>query len=182
VNSLTDEQLFAFIQDGDRRSLEKLFERYYQRLCRFAFQLLGDRETCEEVVSDSFVELWQKREKLEITTSVRAYLFAIVRYQSYAEGKRTGNLVQMEELNEVDSIDLDSPERHYLKGELNDKIEQAIQQLPPQCQLIYRLHKKQGLKYKEVAATLNLSVKTVENHMGRALKLIKEALEAYHNQ
>lgn len=163
---------------GDKGAFEQVFKQYYQPLCNYAGPLLKDFDEAEEVVQNVFYTMWSKRESLEITTSLKAYLYRAVhndclnklkhlkvRAHYAADYKHT-----QQEVDHSSSL---------VEKELSQQIQQAIDELPEQCGQVFRLSRFEHLKYQEIAERMGLSVKTVENHMGRALRLLRERLKDY---
>ena len=169
-----DNQIFEAVRFGDEAAYERLFRAYYPRLCGFAATLVTDREEAEEVVQTLFCRLWEQRDTLEVTTSVQAYLFRAVRNASLNHLKKvkirdaykSHNLTVMEQNHEF------QPD-HAVHSELRLALEKAIAELPEQCRLIFKMSRFEELKYKEIAEKLGISPKTVENQMGKALKVLR---------
>lgn len=163
--------------DDTKQNFEQLFHHYYEPLCRFAFSLVDSVEMAEEIVSDVFVKIWKKQENLAIKTSLRAYLFTSVRNQSidYLR-KAVRQRTQPAEICSSFPSNYDSPEERTISSELEVFIEAAIDALPPQGRKIFRLSRDNGMKYHEIADHLHISIKTVETHMGRSLKYLRERL------
>mgnify|MGYP001599472838 CR=1 FL=1 len=164
----------APIAEGDVQALEKLFKAHYRPLCGFALGYLKDADQAEDIVQELFVRLWQDREGLSITTSVKPHLFTAVRNRclnALAEKKR------MRPLDEEADDTINSEERG--EDELTERaarVQAVIEALPTERRKIFRLSRNQGLKYYEIAERLGISVKTVENQMGKALKTLREEL------
>ena len=171
---LIDNQIFDAVKTGDEAAYEQLFRAFYPRLCGFAATLVTDREEAEEVVQTLFCRLWEQRDTLEVTTSVQAYLFRAVRNASLNHLKKVKirdiykahNLVTMEQNHEF------QPD-HAVHSELRLALEKAIAGLPEQCRIIFKMSRFEELKYKEIADKLGISSKTVENQMGKALKVLR---------
>ncbi|MCS5490623.1 RNA polymerase sigma-70 factor [Algoriphagus limi] len=175
-----DQEIFNSIKLGDEKVLEMLFHEYYQPLCQYAFSILNDREEAEEVVQNSFVRIWEKRKDISIQTSAKAYLYRVVRNSCLNEIKHQKVKIQHQEWSKMDSDRLElASDTMAIRGELEQKIKEAMQKLPEQCRLIFSLSRFEELKYKEIADQLNISIKTVENQMGKALKIMREELKEY---
>nr|WP_296704460.1 RNA polymerase sigma-70 factor [Algoriphagus sp.] len=176
----TDQTIFQSIKSGDEKALEMLFKEYYQPLCRYANSYLEDSDDAEEVVQNCFIKLWEKKENINIQSSVKSYLYQTIRNSCLNEikhqkvKKNYGDMLaqQGEQYSE-------SSDQSTLKGELEEKIALALQALPQQCRLIFTMSRFEELKYQEIADQLNLSIKTVENQMGKALKLMRIQLQEY---
>lgn len=171
---------FSEIQKGDMQAFERVFKEHYDGLCRFANSYLLDVDEAEEVVQGTFIGFWEKRENLQIETSLKAYLYRSVRNSCLNEIKRQkvrqvhAQAVLQEEVQVAEASDHDA-----LKMELEDQIHHAIQKLPEQCRLIFKMSRFEELKYQEIADQLGLSIKTVENQIGKALKVLREQLKDY---
>lgn len=165
---------------SDKGDFENLFRLYYQDLCSYAHHFLKDSAAAEEIVQDIFFKLWEKREQLKVTTSIKAYLFQstrnrclnVIKHIDIRENYKQQN-EQVRKSSELEGFD------EMEVSELQDKIQVAISKLPPERQKIFMLSRYEGLRYKEIAKKLGLSPKTVENQMGRALKFLREELVEY---
>lgn len=178
ICNTTDAMLMECINtQNDYRAFEQLFHRHYGRLCRYVFSVTQSEEIAEEIVSDIFLKIWQKRGILDIKTSVNAYLTTASRnlaIDHLRRVKRQRN--QTCELVGDFKTDLVSPSDNVIGHETHDIIETTIESLSPQCKLIFRMSRDNSMTYSEIAKTLNLSIKTVETHMGRSLKFLRESL------
>jgi len=181
MDQTDDKELYLKLKEGDERAFQALFKKYYSAMCHFARQFLNDSELAEETVQDMFVKIWEKRASLNIETSVKHYLFRSVRNQCL-------NQIQHEKIKkQYASMVLESahqdidPGHYYIEVGLFQRIEKSIESLPPKRQEIFRLSREQGMKYKEIAETLNISVKTVEAQMGLALKHLRDELKDFSN-
>lgn len=174
-----EQELVQALQNGDERAVETLFKSLYQRLCNYANTILNDIYESEEVVQQVFVQLWEKRETMEITTSVQSYLFRAVRNTSLNKIKH--EKVRRIYAEEVSALAQQSEPATVTSfhNELQNQIHVAIESLPEQCRLVFKLSRFEELKYAEIAEQLGISLKTVENHMGKALKLMREQLKDY---
>ena len=176
----TDQEVFSAMQSGEIPAFEMLFKTFYQPLCRYATSFLKDPDDAEEIVQAAFIGFWEKREAISIDTSVKSYLYRAVRNSCLNELKHeqvkqryiAGETVMGEKASE-------SADHLAIHVELEEKIKAAIQMLPEQCRLIFTMSRFEELKYQEIADQLNLSVKTVENQMGKALKIMRAQLKEY---
>ena len=165
---------FAPIAAGDRAAFEALFRLHYRSLCAFAVHYLKDRDKAEDLVQDLFFRLWLDREKVQITTSVKAYLFASVRNRSLNAMKAQGRVRSLNE--EVDDREEDGMRAEDEHAERIARVQAAIGALPTERMKVFKLSRYEGMKYQEIADQLGISVKTVENQMGKALKTLREEL------
>jgi RNA polymerase sigma-70 factor, ECF subfamily len=175
-----ERDLLKAVQQGDENALEMIFKEYYQPLCRYAQSFLGDRDEAEEVVQALFTTIWEKRSSMEVSSSLRCYLYQTVR-------NRCLNVIKHEKIKQLHVAHESSvmPSSHegvsdsLHAKELEQRIFAAIQQLPEQCRLVFNLSRFEELRYQEIATQLNISVKTVENQMGKALKVMRQQLSDY---
>jgi RNA polymerase sigma-70 factor, ECF subfamily len=174
MNSDEEKIILKELSNGDAKSLKILFDTFYPSLCNYAFQFLNDYDMAEEVVQNLFVKIWEKRSTLDIETSVKNYLFRSVRNQCI-------NLIQHEKVKQLHAQKIkealfteEASESYYMEAEMAARIESAIETLPEKRREIFRLSREEGLKYREIAEKLEISVKTVETQMGLALKTLRD--------
>ncbi|MEM6320441.1 MAG: RNA polymerase sigma-70 factor [Bacteroidota bacterium] len=174
----TDEYLLQkIIRQDDYGAFEELFHRYYQALCLQVNSRVGYLQATEEIVSDVFTKIWRNRANISITTKVKYYLYTAVRNQSidYLR-KQTKQRNYKHEINRDYPSNFASPEELIIGEELRIKIEAAIEQLPPKAKHIFRKSRDEGKKYREIAEELNISIRTVETHIRRALIALRGAV------
>jgi len=174
---LVDEHnIFNKIRGDDREAFKNLFDTYYASLCHYASHFLNDDSLSEEVVQELFVRLWEKRATLYLETSVRHYLFRSVRNGCL-------NQIQHDKVKKLHAKKLkealmseDPAEDYMITPEMIQRLEEGIGQLPEKRREIFRLSREEGLKYREIAEKLQISVKTVEAQMGAALKALRNKI------
>ena len=181
MNQTDDTELYIKLKEGDEQAFKALFQKYYSSMCHFACQFLNDREMAEETVQDMFVRIWEKRTTLNIESSVKHYFFRSVRNQCLNQIQHQKIRQQYASMVKESSHQEIDPEQYYVEVDLLSRIEKSIDSLPAKRQEIFRLSREQGLKYKEIAEELNISVKTVEAQMGLALKYLREELKEFSN-
>ncbi len=155
-----------------------IFNQYYQPLVQYGNTFMKDLDEAEDVVQQVFVSVWEKRESTEIHTSLRALLYRAVHnacLNRIKQQKVRRDYAQSEVQNHHDHAVSDPLQ----EKELQQKIEEAVSLLPEQCAKIFRMSRFEQLKYQEIADKLGLSIKTIENQMGKALKLMRENLREY---
>ena len=176
-----DKRLFDAIKKDDHSAYEMIFRAYYRPMTAYAFRFMGDISDSESIVQDVFLRLWQKRKELMITSSLQNYLFKSVKNQCVNQIEhqkiKTGYQTMVIK-NEVDRTEYSE---FFLEFDLIKKIETAIDALPLKRQEIFRLAREEGLKYREIAERLNLSVKTVEAQMSLAFKQLRVSLKEFKN-
>jgi len=172
-----NQHIFKRLQNGDEKAFSELFDQYYSALCLFANKYLQDMDLSRSLAQQVFIDLWMKREKITISTSVKSYLYAAVKNRCIdvlRKEKATTTISEsVENLNQIPFRDL------IEETELNDRINSSINQLPKKCREIFLLCRFEGLKYTEIAEKLGISVKTVEMQMGIALKKLRDSLSDY---
>ncbi|SMD36767.1 RNA polymerase sigma-70 factor, ECF subfamily [Reichenbachiella faecimaris] len=162
---------------SNKNTFEKVFRTYYQQLAAFAYQYVESHETAEEIVQDVFTNVWTKSDQIEIRTAVKSYLYGAVRNAclNFIKHKKIERRYEEQELLKADGYETDFLEL----DELQKEIDAALDQLPEKCRQIFEMSRFEEKKYKEIAEELGLSIKTVENQMGRALKVMRTALSRY---
>ena len=168
------------LKEGDVNAFEMFFKTYYQPLCNYAYSFIQDRDEAEEIVQSAFLSVWEKRETLDIKTSLKSYLYTMVRNTSLNVIKH--EKIKQKYVGEALAVEARSHEgvsQKVLSSELEEKIERAMDVLPEQCRLIFKMSRFEELKYGEIAEQLQISVKTVENQMGKALKIMRDQLKDY---
>lgn len=171
--------IFDKIKKGDKKAFSFLFESFYRPLCNYAYQFLEDIEESEEIAQDIFVKLWEKKSTIEIEASVKNYMFRSVRNLCLNQIQHNKVKKQYsEKIRENSKQDMDDS-RFFLEPGLEEEISKAIDSMPEKRKEIFRLSREEGLKYKEIAGELNISVKTVEAQMGLALKHLRKKLNKY---
>lgn len=177
---LSEQEIIGAIREGNEHIFEEIFRKYYQSLCNYANSILKEMDEAEEVVQNLFLSIWEKRNDLEINISLKSYLYRAVHNHCL---NRIKHLKVREEYQQyaVNFYDAsyESVSQTVMKNELETKIEEAIKKLPEQCRLIFRMSRFEELKYHEIAEQLELSPKTVENQIGKALKILRVELAEY---
>lgn len=170
-DKLPDDRLISLFKQDDESAFTVLYDRYWDRIFTVACNRLKTPEQAEEIVQDIFVKLWERRATLQLQQSLSAYLSAAVKYRviNYLDHLYSIRKHQAE-LTYYTLPLSSSPEELFFVRELQDQIEATIQQLPEKCQMIFRMSRQQGMSNKEIAGKLALSERTVENHINRALK------------
>lgn len=163
----------------DQAAYEKIFLHYNDGLYRFAFSFVKDRQVAEEVISDVFISLWGNRLKLPEIENLKVYLYISVKNRCIKYLSRNKSRLYFS----IDDLFLQhvagtarSPEEMMVSQEILRSIEAAIDALPPKCKVIFRMVREDGLKYKDIAQILNISVKTIDAQMAIATKRIVESL------
>lgn len=177
MTGFPDSHIFEKIKNGDDLAFNQLFDAYYSSLCFFANKYVSDLDLARSLVQQVFVDLWTKRQKLNIHFSPKSYLFQSVKNRAIDYLRKERQSIPISEIHENSQ----SQAFHDLveEAELNARINASINQLPEKCREIFILCRFEGLKYSEIAEKLDISIKTVEMQMGIALKKIRNNLTDY---
>lgn len=161
------------VQKIDNQSLKELFDLHYSSLCLYMIQFTKDRQDAEDIAQETFIKFWEKREKLLVTSSFKSYLFrsAYNLYMDQIRKEKRNDLLLVELkyeglLSQIEEKESDQQEKI-------NKVKQIVEKLPDRCKEILLLSKREGLKNKEIAIRLNISIKTVESQMRLAFQKIR---------
>jgi RNA polymerase sigma-70 factor (ECF subfamily) len=166
--------------NDDHASFKKVYFAYYDRLFQLAKAITKSVEAAEEIVDDVFVKIWTKRTSLIHIDNITVYLYVAVKNHSLNYLSKAGNVLT----TNIDEVKIDfrdiTPgiEEIIITADLDRLINKTIQKMPPQCKLVFKLVKEDGLKYREAAEILNISIKTVEYHIANSLKKIAQSIAA----
>jgi len=168
------------LSEGNHLAYEQLFDSMYEPLCRYAYSILKDLENAEEVVQKTFCKLWDQREALNIQSSINSYLYRIVHNDCLNEihqqiSHKEHNLNYLSTINDM----VESVSDHVAVTELQQAIDTALAGLPPQCRKVFEMSRMEQLSYAEIAKELNISTNTVENHVSKALKILRVELKEF---
>ena len=174
---VNDTVLIHRLQKRDEAVFEQVFKSNYKNLHAYAFSILRDEADAEEMVQSVFYKLWERSENLSISGSITAYLYRAVHNESlnYIKHLNVRSKHRMYVSHKIDDGSEEGSNRVQAK-ELEERIQQAMNELPEQCRTIFQMSRFEELRYREIADKLNLSVKTVENQMGKALKVMRARL------
>src|SRR4028118_1080130 len=168
------DRVTATLGRTDEKVFEQVFKTHFKALHSYAYTILKDDAIAEEMVQNVFFKLWEKKEQLDIQTSLKAYLYKAVYHESlnYLKHQKVKSVHQAYAMHSTDYTS-NLADKKLLQGELENKLQMAMNDLPEQCRTIFQLSRFEELKYREIADTLGLSIKTVENQMGKALKILR---------
>lgn len=175
--------IFSRMAEGDQEAFRFFFDKYYSDLCNFVNIYLHDPVISEEIVQDIFVYFWERKEKITIDSSVKAYLYRSSKNKSlnYLRNEKRKSGIH-EKIRSVTDFKTEISDGFLDAGELRDLIGKAIGNLPERTKEVFLLGKENHLSYREIACKLNISEKTVENQMGTALKKLREQLRPYYDR
>ena len=164
----------------DKKTFEELFKTHFKPLTAFANKFLKDIDLSKGIVHDVFVKLWEKRETIDLDKAIKSYLYTAVNNKSLNYIRDNKKFVKNEAIFELENK---SQEWNYIDNiiaiEMQEKINQTLDSLPKKCQKVFRLSRYENMKYKEIAKELDISIKTVETHISRALKELRKNLSEY---
>lgn len=179
--SIKDEILFAQLRTDDSKAFEQLFKRHYKSLCRRVNSMLNDEEASEDVVQQLFIKIWESRGTLQTPDSVAAYLFTAARNRALnyikSQARKSSNEVPLNNFH--DEAD-NRTEEQMDANELQKALYAAIDALPEKRREVFILSRFEGKSYKEIAEIMQISVKTVEAQMGKALATLREFIKTHH--
>jgi len=180
ANLPSDVDLLNQIKTGDLDSFNILFERYWAKLYATVFSICPDQEVCSEIVHDIFLNLWLKREKLQIEF-FKGYIAASARYQVYRRVKqiKKKSMEYREELDYGNLVAVNDGENNIRYRELEKKVEEELEVLPSRCREIFTLSRMQQLSNDEIATRLDISKRTVENQLTHALRHLRLSLKHF---
>lgn len=172
-NNIESEFFNLLHKDADN-AFKLMFESYYSYLCLVVYRMIPNKSLAEDLVQDVLYDIWRKRERLQINTSLKAYLrkATVNKTLNHIRDKK----IKFEE--ETEAIALKSHEVDILQEldarDLQKKINQAVESLPDRCRIVFSLSRFEEMSYKEIAENLDISVKTVENQMSKALRIMRK--------
>lgn len=180
-------QLLELLEDGDEASFKVVYSHFYSRLFYFVSEYIPNKDLVENILQDTFLTLWEKKSTLQAGTNLNAYLYTVAKNNSLKklrDQRYRQALFQSRQLSEFErelqegALDkLDTSE--FLFSEIEQIIQETLNTLPPQCKLVFELSRFQHRKNHEIADELNISPKTVEGHMTKAIKAFKVSLKDY---
>ncbi len=179
---LSNEEIKALHRRISVECNEQAFGQLYMalmpHLLQFAQSIIKNKELSEEIVSDVFIKIWQNKEQLIAVENFKLYLYISIKNTAlnYLSRRYRKNVLSLDDLNVVTSALNYNPEQILITSELINRINVAINMLPPRCKLIFKLAKEDNLKYNEIAQLLNISIKTIDSQMAIAVKKIGKAI------
>ncbi len=178
---MKDEELLEQIKSGDMDAFETLFRKYYAPLFNYAHTFVKQKDDADEVVQDLFFNIWKNKEKLNISSSFKSYVYRAVYNNSIQRIRKQQKSISLNKRHALDgTTSYLEPDFIQIK-ELTDTIEKVLQQLPERSRKIFELSRFEGLKYHEIAKKLSISIKTVEANMSKSLKTFRKYLKEYRN-
>ncbi|GAB4277796.1 MAG: RNA polymerase sigma-70 factor [Marinilabiliales bacterium] len=167
------------INYNDEKFFNAIFDKYYLSLFYYAKTFVNNQEIAEDIVQETFLKIWQKKEQIKNYDSIQSYLFVSVKNTclDYLKHNKTANDYKNQE--NFNSLNNNNTDHLIRESEIKAQLHKAIDTLPPQCRTVFTLSRFENMKQKDIAKKLGISLKTVENHMGKALMLIKEKMKDF---
>jgi RNA polymerase sigma-70 factor (ECF subfamily) len=186
IENNTEQELMKKFCSGDKNAFKEIFLAYYSKLSWFVERYIKSQETADEIIKELYIDLWEKRDQLNVHTSVKAYLYRAarnralnyIRSQNTIGRKLPISIIEDEELVIIKSH-AKTPYEELEQKELEQAVEEAVGSLPGRTKLVFTLHRDDGLTYAEIANVMEISAKTVENQMARAFRKLREKLSPF---
>jgi RNA polymerase sigma-70 factor (family 1) len=179
-NYYQDMHYFSKLKAGEEKAFDYFFNQYYSGMCVFGNKFMKNPHLTEEIVQDVFLKFWRGRKAIDINTSIKSYLFASVKNQciDVLKHRKVSNEYIEKMIKSLPGSKNETWDT-FVESELYELLVKAVEKLPPECQKIFRDSRFKHLPNKEIALKLELSIKTVENQLTKALKIIKNELKDY---
>ncbi len=169
--------ILASLKADDKLVFQQVFHQHYPMVCQTVFRFVRDQDAAKDIAQTVFIKFWEKRNQLNITSSLPAYLRRMAVNEAISAIRKKERTTINQQSIPLPTII--STEEQYVGKELGEHVQLAIDQLPPRCREVFMLSRYEELSYKEIAARLDISIKTVENQMGKALRVLRDLLKAY---
>lgn len=175
-----DYTLIKKLKKGDQTAFSALYKKYWEKLYYTAYLRLNSREETEDILHDLFIDLWNKRESIEIKKNFQVYLFTALKYKIFrlidAKTVRRKYIVNERSQNSSNIYDL---QKHLDLNDIFDQIEQKVEMLPTKCKIIFKLSRYKNYSIKEISKKLNISPNTTQNHITKALKYLRSEMNDF---
>ena len=174
IFDLSDRGLLESVRNDDQSSYKELFKRYWSKLYTYAYNVLHDKDVCEDIIQEVFTDLWTRRKSLQVE-NVSAYLYQSVKFQIFKQFRQRKLIVNHS--YEYDNFISDNRIDESIEyEELHNRVENLISELPEQRRIIFKLSRNEELSNKEIASQLHISIQTVKNQISSALKSIRKSI------
>ncbi|MCK5076860.1 MAG: RNA polymerase sigma-70 factor [Calditrichia bacterium] len=179
--TLEDTKIYTGLQNSDFSAFKTIFNKYQSDIFNFLHYKTGNVQVAEDILQETFIKLWENRKNIKADLSLKSYIYTISNNMAlnYFRHKKIVQKHQIEKLHEGKDYYQLSPDTIYEKKELQTQIMQAINKLPKKSKIVFMLSRFNKLSYIEIAERLNISIKTVESHIGKSLKILRKSLKNY---
>jgi RNA polymerase sigma-70 factor (family 1) len=176
--ALSDNELIQLLKSDDELALSELYLRYWDKLLVVAGNRIDDYALAEEAVQDVFISLWKRRHTIELTHALSTYLAVAIKYRVIRQQQNQFRYIHKLEASANDTEESFAPsaDEHLLEKEILQRIEASVLQLPEKCRIVFRMSREDGKTYRQIATELEISEKTVEQHMSKAIKHLRSDL------
>ena len=178
MSDLNNHSLLDLLHKGDKGAMKQIFEVHYRSVFLCIYRFVKQRETAEDLTQEVFLKLWRKKEQLQITGSLAAYISTMAYHEAMGYLRKTSTLITDIDDNAAVVVGSDGNDE-VRKQDLQQQINVAVDQLPPRCKSVFILSRFEGKSYKEIADIMDISTKTVEHQLSKALKSLRIHLKDY---
>ncbi len=169
-----EQKIIQGLRDGDEAIYQSIFRQHFENLCKYAFTIVKDADEAKDVVQTLFMKMWEKRNELTITGTLKSYLYKATHNQCLNRLEHREVRLRFQTEDASKSREVQHPE--VFPNELEGRIKTIIQNLPPQCRTIFMMSRYEEMKYAEIASALGISVNTIENQVSKALRILRDNL------
>ncbi|MCL3779540.1 RNA polymerase sigma-70 factor [Prolixibacteraceae bacterium JC049] len=175
------EHLLNALKNRDLNAYEAIFFQYHGRLVLFAYKFIGDMQVAKDLVQDAFMLLWDKANTIQINHSVKAYLYQSIKNSCLNYNRHTKIKQSVQHTLETETNEFSNNDPYYslIELELEEKIAEVIESLPPKCKEVFKLSRFEQLKNREIADQMSISVKMVEKHISKAIQILRQQLTEF---
>ena len=172
-----DKEILQRLYENDQEALTALYKAHWDGMYVSAYNLVKDKAVCEDIVQEVFIKIWNKRNHLDIKVSLKSYLYTSTIYKVYDYFRKNKNKIEVELLENFDKrLQFENPETDLIHKEFIAHVQGIINTLPNKCKEVFLLSREEQLSHKEIGEKLGISHKTVEGHVSKALKILRDAL------
>ncbi len=180
---IKDVEIYSLFKTNGEKAMELIYNQYYSYLCHATYKILNDSNTTEDIVQDVLMEIWKKKEVININTSLKAYLrrASINKALNHLRSNKRLKFDQEDSIKET-FIGTDDSHEKVEFDELSDVINKTIEGLPEKCRIIFSMSRFEQMSYAEIAKALEISTKTVENQVSKALRILRVSVKEYQTR
>ncbi|RYY58663.1 MAG: RNA polymerase sigma-70 factor [Chitinophagaceae bacterium] len=176
---LSDKELFDLVRQDDIKAYEVIYERHWPRLFEAAYKRLFSRQKAEDILQELFISLYKRRQEIDITVSLQSYLNQALKYKVLNEYRAKSVQITFQKNYFFNPVSKNDFADEFESKELSEKIEVALNALPQKCREAFLLSRKGDLSNKEISDHMQISVSTVEKHIGKALRILRNSVREY---